>query len=133
MRRGDICPNHVIGYPDPNVLVCRRLAILPVEIVVRDYLTGTDWDIDLADVPGGPPRTLWYPPPLGAARKPRKLPATIITPTTKAVDGGHDEPITPDENRRQGLLDPGAMAHDRGVGARVVSPRLARVRGAARV
>src|ERR1700745_2985241 len=30
----DICPNHVIEYPDPNVLVCRRLTILPVEIVV---------------------------------------------------------------------------------------------------
>ena len=38
---GDICPNHVIDYPDPNVVVCRRLDILPVEIVVRDYLTGT--------------------------------------------------------------------------------------------
>src|SRR5213078_45100 len=36
-----ICPNHVIDYPDPNVVVCRRLDILPVEIVVRDYLTGT--------------------------------------------------------------------------------------------
>jgi len=36
-----VCPNHVIECPDPNVLVCRRLAILPVEIVVRDYLTGT--------------------------------------------------------------------------------------------
>src|SRR6201996_2856525 len=38
---GDICPNHVIEYPDPNVLVCRRLSIMPVEMVVRDYLTGT--------------------------------------------------------------------------------------------
>src|ERR1700747_2783606 len=37
----DDCPNHVIAYPDPNVLICRRLAIMPVEIVVRDYLTGT--------------------------------------------------------------------------------------------
>src|SRR5947208_2808342 len=37
----EICPNHVIEYPDPNVLVCHRLAIMPVEIVVRDYLTGT--------------------------------------------------------------------------------------------
>src|SRR5215813_12281952 len=37
----DICPNHVIEYPDPNVVVCQRLEILPVEIVVRDYLTGT--------------------------------------------------------------------------------------------
>src|SRR5665213_2245454 len=31
----DICPNHVIDYPDPNVLLARRLTILPVEIVVR--------------------------------------------------------------------------------------------------
>ena len=38
---GDICPNHVLEYPDPNVLLCRRLDILPVEIVVRDYLAGT--------------------------------------------------------------------------------------------
>src|SRR5215831_353814 len=33
-QTGDLGPNHVIEYPDPNVLVCRRLAIMPVEIVV---------------------------------------------------------------------------------------------------
>ena len=32
-RTGDICPNHVIEYPDPNVLVCRELRIMPVEVV----------------------------------------------------------------------------------------------------
>ena len=37
----DICPNHVIDYPDPNVAVARRLDMLPVEMVVRDYLTGS--------------------------------------------------------------------------------------------
>ncbi len=37
----DICQNHVIEYPDPNVVVCRRLKILPVEMVVRDYMAGT--------------------------------------------------------------------------------------------
>ena len=36
-----LCPNHVIAYPDPNVLVCKRLSMMPVEIVVRDYLAGT--------------------------------------------------------------------------------------------
>src|ERR1700745_3263754 len=36
-----ICPNHVISSPDPNVLLCQRLDILPVEVVVRDYLTGS--------------------------------------------------------------------------------------------
>ena len=37
----DICPNHVISYPDPNVVIGKRLDILPVEIVVRGYLAGT--------------------------------------------------------------------------------------------
>ena len=37
----DICPNHVLDYPDPNVVVGRRLSMLPVEMVVRDYLTGS--------------------------------------------------------------------------------------------
>ena len=40
-RTADLCPNHVLDYPDPNVLVGTRLDILPVEIVVRDYLAGT--------------------------------------------------------------------------------------------
>ena len=37
----DICPNHVLDYPDPNVVIGRRLDILPVEVVVRGYLAGT--------------------------------------------------------------------------------------------
>ena len=37
----DICPNHVLDYPDPNVVIARRLDILPVEIVVRGYLAGS--------------------------------------------------------------------------------------------
>ncbi|MDX1401493.1 MAG: phosphoribosylaminoimidazolesuccinocarboxamide synthase, partial [Kiloniellales bacterium] len=37
----DICPNHVLSYPDPNVVVGRKLNMLPLEVVVRNYLTGT--------------------------------------------------------------------------------------------
>ena len=37
----DICDNHVIGYPDPNVVLAKRLTILPVEVVVRGYLAGS--------------------------------------------------------------------------------------------
>ena len=33
----DICPNHVIDYPDPNVAVAKRLEMMQVEMVVRDY------------------------------------------------------------------------------------------------
>jgi phosphoribosylaminoimidazole-succinocarboxamide synthase len=37
----DICPNHVISYPDPNVVMVKDLDMLPIEIVVRSYLTGS--------------------------------------------------------------------------------------------
>ena len=92
----DICPNHVIEYPDPNVLVCRRLSIMPVEIVVRDYLTGTTatsiWPMyraGLREIYG-----IRFPDGL---RENEKLPSTIITPTTKAFYGGHDVPLTADQ------------------------------------
>jgi phosphoribosylaminoimidazole-succinocarboxamide synthase len=101
----DVCPNHVIEYPDPNVLVCRRLAIMPVEIVVRDYLTGTTatsiWPMYKAgrrEIYG-----IRFPDGL---RENQQLPSTIITPTTKAFDGGHDEPLTADEIIGRGLLTP---------------------------
>jgi phosphoribosylaminoimidazole-succinocarboxamide synthase len=99
----DICPNHVIEYPDPNVLVCRRLAILPVEIVVRDYLTGTTGTSIWPMYRAGRRDLYGIRLPEGLLEN-QKLPATIITPTTKAVDGGHDEPITPDEITGRGLL-----------------------------
>ena len=115
----EICPNHVIEYPDPNVLVCRRLAIMPVEIVVRDYLTGTTatsiWPMYKAgrrEIYG-----IRFPDGL---RENQKLPATIITPTTKALDGGHDEPLTAEEITGSRPADAPAMAHRLRPGARAV-------------
>ncbi len=89
----DICPNHVIEYPDPNVLVGRRLAIMPVEIVVRDYLTGTTATSIWPMYQTGQREIYGIRFPDGL-RENQKLPSTIITPTTKAFDGGHDEPLT---------------------------------------
>ena len=102
----DICPNHVIEYPDPNVLVCRRLNILPVEIVVRDYLAGTTSTSILSMYKQGRREMYGVRFPDGM-RANQKLPQTIITPTTKAFDaGGHDEPLTPEEIAVRGLLTP---------------------------
>src|ERR1700756_1367182 len=74
----DICPNHVIDYPDPNVLVCRRLDIMPVEIVVRDYLTGTTgtsiWPIYRAGR-----REIYGIRLPDGLREHQKLPRTIVT------------------------------------------------------
>ncbi len=89
----DICANHVISYPDPNVLLCRRLDILPVEVVVRDYLTGSTATSIWPMYKSGRREIYGIRFPDGL-RENEKLPQTIITPTTKAKDGEHDEPVT---------------------------------------
>ena len=102
-RTGDICPNHVIEYPDPNVVIGRRLNILPVEIVVRDYLAGTTGTSILTLYKKGQREMYGHRLPDGLADN-QKLPQPIITPTSKAFDGGHDEPLTPEQIVEQGLL-----------------------------
>jgi phosphoribosylaminoimidazole-succinocarboxamide synthase len=99
----DIVANHLLATPDPNVTVARRCAPLPVEVVVRGYITGVT------------STALWYQYSLGNRRiygldfpdglqKNDPLPAPAITPTTKARDGGHDERITAAEVVAQGLV-----------------------------
>jgi phosphoribosylaminoimidazole-succinocarboxamide synthase len=99
----DICRNHVLGYPDPNVLVCRRLEIMPVEIVVRDYLAGSTATSIWPMYRAGQRRIYGIPFPDGLCEN-QKLPQTILTPTTKAREGGHDEPLTAAEIAGRGLL-----------------------------
>lgn len=99
----DICPNHVLDYPDPNVVVGTRLDILPVEIVVRDYLAGTTSTSVLTKYKNGERDMYGIRLPDGL-RDNEKLPQTIITPTSKALDGGHDEPLTRDDILTRGLL-----------------------------
>lgn len=99
----DICPNHVIGYPDPNVVVGKRLDILPVEIVVRGYLAGTTGTSILTLYKKGERQMYGMQLPDGM-RDNEKLPQPVITPTSKEFDGGHDEPLTPTEIVERGLL-----------------------------
>lgn len=100
----DIIPNHFLASPDPNVTVARRCRPLPVEVVVRGYISGVTTT------------SLWYRYHQGertiygidfpdGLQKNDPLPAPIITPTTKAQDGGHDERITSAEVVAQGLVD----------------------------
>jgi phosphoribosylaminoimidazole-succinocarboxamide synthase len=104
-RTGDICANHVLDYPDPNVLLCRRLDILPVEIVVRDYLAGTTATSVWSMYKAGRREVYGIRLPDGL-RENQKLPGTIITPTTKAAAGAHDEPLSEAEIAARGLLPP---------------------------
>jgi phosphoribosylaminoimidazole-succinocarboxamide synthase len=99
----DICPNHVIAYPDSNVVIGKRLDILPVEIVVRGYLAGTTGTSILTLYKKGEREMYGMRLPDGM-RDNQRLPEPVITPTSKEFDGGHDEPLTPNEIISRGLL-----------------------------
>lgn len=99
----DICPNHVIEYPDPNVVVGKLLKMLPIEMVVRDYMTGSTDTSIWSMYKSGKRHMYGLDFPEGLVKN-DKLPGTILTPTTKADQGGHDAPISPAEIVTQGLL-----------------------------
>ena len=99
----DICPNHVLSCPDPNVVIGQHLNILPVEIVVRGYLAGTTGTSILTMYNKGQ-RSMYGVTLPDGMRDNQILPHPIITPTTKAADGGHDMPLTPAEIVSTGLL-----------------------------
>ena len=99
----DICPNHVIEYPDPNVMVCKCLNMLPIEIIVRDYLTGSTNTSIWPMYQAGKRNMYGITFPDGLIKN-QKLPKTILTPTTKAAQGKHDTPISSAEIFQQGIL-----------------------------
>jgi phosphoribosylaminoimidazole-succinocarboxamide synthase len=105
----DICPNHVLDYPDPNVVIARRLDILPVEIVVRGYLAGTTGTSILTLYKAGQ-RSMYGMNLPDGMRDNERLPQPVITPTSKAFDGGHDAPLTPGEILSARLLTPAQWA-----------------------
>jgi len=99
----DIVPNHVIGYPDPNVILARRLDMLPVEVVVRDYLTGSTSTSIWSMYHRGNRRPYGVSLPDGMKKNDR-LAKTVLTPTTKGSIGEHDMPLSSDDVVVQGLL-----------------------------
>ena len=98
-----ICPNHIEAYPDPNVTVCRRLSILPVEIVVRGYLTGTTKTSIWPMYKAGRREMYGIRLPEGLSEN-QMLPQAIVTPTTKAFGAGHDEPLSARDIAQRGLM-----------------------------
>ena len=100
-----VCRNHVIAFPDPNVTVARRLSMLPVEVVARDYLAGTTATSIWPMYREGH-RLLYGIRFAEGLRKNEKLPATILTPTTKGAHGDHDAPISAAEIVERQLLTP---------------------------
>ena len=90
----DICPNHVISFPDPNVMIVKDLDMLPIEIVVRNYLTGST-NTSVWPMYDRGERTIYGIDFADGMVKNQQLPNAIVTPTTKPDQGGHDAPITP--------------------------------------
>jgi len=88
----DLVANHALAVPDPNVLVARTAAPLAVEVVVRGHITGVT-DTALWTRYAAGERTIYGHRFPDGLRKNVPLERPLITPTTKAVDGGHDEPL----------------------------------------
>jgi phosphoribosylaminoimidazole-succinocarboxamide synthase len=86
-RTREICPNHLLGIgEDGRSLECRRLAMLPLECVVRGYLAGSGWkDYRRTGATSG------HELPAGLVES-QRLPEPLFTPSTKALEG-HDENI----------------------------------------
>ncbi len=95
----DIAPNHVISQPDPNALLARKCKALPVEVIVRGYITGSLWRDYTSGKAGA------YGIDFDAdLRKDQPFEQAILTPSTKAEVGEHDEPISSADVVARGLV-----------------------------
>ena len=95
----DIVKNWKIASPDPMVTVGYKCDSLPVEMIVRGYLTGSSWRAYKA----GAREICGVAIPEGM-REHQKFETPIVTPTTKAEIGGHDQDISREEIIKQGLV-----------------------------
>jgi phosphoribosylaminoimidazole-succinocarboxamide synthase len=102
-RTRSIAPNHVIAVPDPCVTVARECQILPVEFVFRGYLTGVSKTSIWTAYERGERVYCGHRLPDGL-RKHERLPAPLLTPTTKAGHGEHDELTSRDELIRSAVV-----------------------------
>jgi phosphoribosylaminoimidazole-succinocarboxamide synthase len=104
-QTADLCASHVLTVPDPNIVIGRRLDIIPIEMVVRDYLTGSTETSIWPMYREGERRLYGHQFPDGLVKN-QKLLKTIITPTTKAEQGDHDAPVTEDDILRRAIVTP---------------------------
>lgn len=95
----DICPNWKLATPDPMVTVGVQCTGYPVEMIVRGYLVGSAWRAYKA----GAREICGVELPEGMVEN-QRFPHPIITPTTKAEIGEHDQDISREEILKQGLV-----------------------------
>jgi phosphoribosylaminoimidazole-succinocarboxamide synthase len=100
-----IIGNHLIAIPDPNVTIARYCRPLPVEVVVRGFITGVTKTSLWHEYERGERQIYGIDFPDGL-RKNDPLPTPILTPTTKGAQGQHDERITAAQVTELGLATP---------------------------
>jgi len=98
----DLVPNHVISVPDPNVMVVHECEQLPLEFIVRGYITGVTKTSAWYNYERGVRYFCGNTLPEGM-KKDQKLARPILTPTTKHEK--HDRPISREEAIQEGLID----------------------------
>ena len=103
-RTADIFPNHILSVPDPNVSLVHECETLPVEVIVRGYITGVTKTSLWALYAAGERNIYGYTLPEGL-HKNDLLPEPLITPTTKAGPGQHDERLTCAEVVERGFVE----------------------------
>ena len=96
----DIVAHHMISTPVPRCMHVKKCRVLPVELVVRGYLTGSAW----RDYRSGRPVSGIELPP--GMRFNQRFDEPLITPSTKAEAGAHDTPVSGAEVVKQGLVEP---------------------------
>lgn len=97
----DIVPNWKLATPDPNVTIGYRCDPLKVEMVIRGYLAGHAWRVYRS----GKRELCGVILPEGMKENDR-FPQPIITPSTKADQGAHDEDVSKEDILMQGLVEP---------------------------
>lgn len=97
----DICPNWKLATPDPMVTVGVMCKGFPIEMIVRGYLCGSSWRAYKSGV-----REICGVKLPEGMRENQKFPEPIITPTTKAELGLHDEDISKEQILAKGLATP---------------------------
>jgi phosphoribosylaminoimidazole-succinocarboxamide synthase len=100
----DVVPNHVLDVPDPNVMVGMECEPLPVEMVVRAYITGVTSTSIWTHYSEGARVFCGHELPDGL-QKHQRLPEPILTPSTKAEKGDHDVSASREEILAMGRID----------------------------
>lgn len=95
----DVVPSHIVARVSSRAVLVRKCAVLPVEVVVRGYLTGSAW----RDYQAGRPVS-GITLPAGMSFNER-FDEPLVTPSTKEADGQHDRPVSRQELVASGVID----------------------------